>query len=316
MVTLLKMPRRWEDGSYNFGFGGKSTDTKPTKTWDDYTIGNGSSFFEIDTLSLYFYDLDTESWIKAEIKAGSHSITADNLTATATVDSTTGTPSVRVTKSVTGNNINFAFDFKGLKGANGGQGSGTDTSGDVTYTATVDGTTGTPAVKVTTSETDSGTVINFAFTGLKGENGTGGTSDSSTKMEVGKDNTLNGGFAVGYNNTTAGAGSAVGHSNTADTDSLAVGQKVTANSNQLAVGTNFKGLTQFQTNSGLKTPAFSLIAATNDSESTRFDFAVPNSGPGGIIVRGKTGSADAYYWVKIADGNITATDITSRLTMS
>lgn len=41
---------------------GKSTDTKPTE-WNGKTIGNGSSFFEIDTQTVYFFDADTGSWV-------------------------------------------------------------------------------------------------------------------------------------------------------------------------------------------------------------------------------------------------------------
>ena len=43
---------------------------------------------------------------------------AENLTATATVDNSTGTPSVDVTK----NGYNLNFDFKNLKGAKGDPG--------------------------------------------------------------------------------------------------------------------------------------------------------------------------------------------------
>lgn len=44
------------------------------------------------------------------------------ITATASVDSTSGTPDVTVTKSGTDANPNFAFDFTGLKGSTGDQG--------------------------------------------------------------------------------------------------------------------------------------------------------------------------------------------------
>lgn len=342
MVTLLKMPRRWEDGSYNFGFGGKSTDTKPTKTWDDNVIGNGSSFFEIDTLALYFYDKDTDTWIKAKVEAGGHAITSDNITADATVDDTSGTPSVKVTKSADGNDIKFSFAFSGLKGAQGerGEKGKTDASvslDDIGYKASVDDTTGTPAVKVSTESTDAGTVVNFAFTGLKGEKGdkgdpgSGGSAASTDKgLEVGYDNTVSsgglavgsnnsvqiGGLAVGGNNKVGMLGAAIGTGNTAVDHSLAVGQNVASNQNQIAVGTNFKGVTQDQKISGFKTPAFTFIAASNDDVSTRFDFAVPNTTSGGLIIRGRNGASDAYYWLKIANGAISIIDITNNLMMS
>ena len=42
---------------------GKSTDTKPTVTFEGQKIANGSSFFEIDTQNVMFYDADIEDWI-------------------------------------------------------------------------------------------------------------------------------------------------------------------------------------------------------------------------------------------------------------
>ena len=41
-------------------FSGKSTDVKPTDG-----LATGSTFFEIDTLDVYFWDEDTGSWLKA-----------------------------------------------------------------------------------------------------------------------------------------------------------------------------------------------------------------------------------------------------------
>lgn len=46
-----------------FSFKGLSTDTKPTVTWEDTQIANGSSFMEMDTKSLKFYDEATDSWV-------------------------------------------------------------------------------------------------------------------------------------------------------------------------------------------------------------------------------------------------------------
>lgn len=42
---------------------GLSTDTKPTE-YDGKTINNGSTFIEIDTGKIYFYDLESETWIE------------------------------------------------------------------------------------------------------------------------------------------------------------------------------------------------------------------------------------------------------------
>ena len=47
----------------DFSFKGLSTDTKPTETHDGITIKNGSSFLEIDTKTLFFYDSDSDAWV-------------------------------------------------------------------------------------------------------------------------------------------------------------------------------------------------------------------------------------------------------------
>lgn len=41
---------------------GKSTDTKPTVSHDGYNIMNGSSFFEMDTQEVVFYDGSANDW--------------------------------------------------------------------------------------------------------------------------------------------------------------------------------------------------------------------------------------------------------------
>lgn len=46
-----------------FGFKGKSTDTKPTGTYVGQKIANGSTFFEMDTQEVYFYDGDADDWL-------------------------------------------------------------------------------------------------------------------------------------------------------------------------------------------------------------------------------------------------------------
>jgi phage tail tube protein FII len=45
-------------------FKGLSTDTKPTVSYGGRQILNGSSFFEIDTQNLVFYDGGTDSWLE------------------------------------------------------------------------------------------------------------------------------------------------------------------------------------------------------------------------------------------------------------
>lgn len=57
MITMTKPGG--VNGSTKAEFTGKSTDAKPSGE-----IPNGSSFFEIDTSDIYFYDIDTKAWIK------------------------------------------------------------------------------------------------------------------------------------------------------------------------------------------------------------------------------------------------------------
>lgn len=103
--------------------------------------------------------------------------------ATATVDETTGTPSVEVETSGPDTAKVFSFSFSGLKGETGAKG---DTGGQGiqgipgvaagfgTPTATVDDNVGTPGVTVQASGPDTAKVFSFAFTNLKGETGAQG----------------------------------------------------------------------------------------------------------------------------------------------
>jgi len=52
-------------GEEVFSFKGLSTDTKPTGEYMGKTIANGSTFFEMDTMKVVFYDGDSEAWLES-----------------------------------------------------------------------------------------------------------------------------------------------------------------------------------------------------------------------------------------------------------
>ena len=100
-----------------------------------------------------------------------------------TVDDTTGTPSATVEASGPDTAKVFTFAFSGLKGetgprgeqgpqgATGTQGPQGTAAGFGEATASVDGSTGTPDVTVSTSGPDTAKVFDFQFSGLKGQTG-------------------------------------------------------------------------------------------------------------------------------------------------
>lgn len=68
-VDVDKIERYNEPDSPNLAviaLKGLSSDTKPIETFEDdknrFEIANGSSFFEIDTQNISFYDKSTDSW--------------------------------------------------------------------------------------------------------------------------------------------------------------------------------------------------------------------------------------------------------------
>ena len=111
-----------------------------------------------------------------------------NITASATVGDTVGTPSVNVTKSGTTDNPTFAFAFTNLKGEKGEKGdSGTiGTTPDISATASVDNNVGTPSVTVTKSGEIQTPNFDFAFQNIKGQKGDiGNTPNISMSASVG-----------------------------------------------------------------------------------------------------------------------------------
>jgi hypothetical protein len=60
MVTQRGISKTNND--YEFDFMGLSTDTKPLIA-DCPEMKNGSSFFEMDTKTIYFYDAENDAWV-------------------------------------------------------------------------------------------------------------------------------------------------------------------------------------------------------------------------------------------------------------
>lgn len=63
MITIDETPREKQGGKYEFQFKGLSSDTKPMPAYDAREIANGSTFLEMDTMSVYFYDEASRSWL-------------------------------------------------------------------------------------------------------------------------------------------------------------------------------------------------------------------------------------------------------------
>lgn len=100
-----------------------------------------------------------------------------NISMTASVDATTGTPNVEVTKSGTLNNPVFNLAFTGLKGEQGKKGD-TGKPPTISASATIDANTGTPSVNVTKTGTDEAPSFAFEFSNLKGAKGDPGANGS------------------------------------------------------------------------------------------------------------------------------------------
>lgn len=130
-----------------------------------------------------------------------------NITATALVDDNTGVPAVVVHKTQTGDNINFEFDFRNLKGPAGSPGQdGQDGADGVTpninMNASVDSNTGTPSVEVNRTGTKESPNFALAFHNLKGAEGSPG-QDGVTPQFTASANTYDDG-GTPYVNLTQG----------------------------------------------------------------------------------------------------------------
>lgn len=60
MITYTGMSKT--ETTYEYDFMGMSTDTKPTIA-DFPLMRNGSSFMEMDTKKLYYYDAENDAWV-------------------------------------------------------------------------------------------------------------------------------------------------------------------------------------------------------------------------------------------------------------
>lgn len=63
MITAVRSEGTLE--SSVFSFYGLSTDTKPTGKYQGTVIMNGSTFFEMDTKVVAFYDGESQTWLES-----------------------------------------------------------------------------------------------------------------------------------------------------------------------------------------------------------------------------------------------------------
>ena len=64
MITIYESKNREVKGeveAINVELRGLSTDTKPTEV-NEREVGNGSTFIEIDTGKIFFYDAENKEW--------------------------------------------------------------------------------------------------------------------------------------------------------------------------------------------------------------------------------------------------------------
>lgn len=116
------------------------------------------------------YDAANKAYVDSHSGGGGGSGTTIT-DVTASVDNTTGVPSVDVTYTGSDDNKTIDFAFHNLKGATGNTGATGAAAGFGTPTATIDANTGTPQVTVTATGSNTAKVFNFAFKNLKGEAG-------------------------------------------------------------------------------------------------------------------------------------------------
>lgn len=68
MITLYKMGNHTNSNVVTLY--GLSTDTKPTVSYEGVGIPTGSSFLEVDTSTIFYYDEDSQGWIEGKGSSG------------------------------------------------------------------------------------------------------------------------------------------------------------------------------------------------------------------------------------------------------
>lgn len=71
MVTIYKVEKsNIKEGKFLCEFRGLSTDNKPSSI-NNGDILNGSTFIEMDTQEIYFYDEENSEWVNPNVEAQS-----------------------------------------------------------------------------------------------------------------------------------------------------------------------------------------------------------------------------------------------------
>lgn len=137
-----------------------------------------------ETVGSFALNQTTDTTITIPTITGEKGESAGFGTPTATIGSSSGTPSISVSASGPDTAKIFSFSFDGLKGEPGTNGTNATITG---ATASVDSGTGTPSVSVTSSGTASARTFHFAFKNLKGAKGDAGNQTERTLTFNGKE---------------------------------------------------------------------------------------------------------------------------------